>query len=293
MSFEPVDFYVADKTPLASPVESVLIKVYDAAGSIFFTQATTDADGHAGFLLETQQYSARFYKAHVEFTQPQLFEVLAAPETNSFNVSADVLVPPIATDPRLCRASGFFRELTGGPKRFLDIHFIARFAPILLEGDAIFTERVAIRTDEQGYAVIDLIRGACYDAYIEGLEDTPRYIAVPDSASVNLPDLLLPVVASITLDPPGPYDLTVGQELIVTPTVVTSDGRPLTGAAVEDVQWTSSDDQVAAVFPSSTTLTLRGIAAGTADIQAVRLNQTIIRIPNTPIEGQPVAITVT
>lgn len=294
MSFEPVDFYVTDSSPLANPVEGAVVKIYDSTGVTFYSQATTDALGHAGFLLETTvAYSARFYKSHVSFRQPQLFAVLAAPSTNAFNIKADVLVPPIATDPRLCRASGFFRELTGGPRRYLDIHFIARFSPVVLDGAAIFTERVTIRTDENGFATIDLIRGALYDAYVESMEDEPRYVAVPDAASANLPDLLLPVVASISLSPAGPYNLAVGQELVVTPTVVTSDGRPLDGTAPYDVIWASTDDSIAAVFSSDTTLTLRGIAAGTASLTAKRQDQSIIRIPDTGIQGQPVSITVT
>lgn len=294
MSFEPVDVYVTDKTPLANPVAGVLVKIYNAAGSTFYTQGVTDAGGKASFLLETQQYSMRFYKAHVEFTQPQLFTVLAAPEVNKFDVKADVLVVPIATDPRLCRASGYFRNLNGAPKQFLDIHFIAKFSPILLEGDAIFSERVEIRTDKDGYACIDLIRCAQYDATIEALEDKPRCINVPDAASVNLPDLLLPVVASVVFDPPGPYDLTVGgPDVVVTPTLMTSDGRPLEGTALDDVQWQVADTQVAAVLPSSTTLALRGLAAGSTELRCVRQNQSIVRIPNTPITGQPVALVVT
>lgn len=293
MSFEPVDFYLVDKSPAANPVEGVLVKIYDRTGAVFFTQGIADSAGHVGLLLETQEYSARFFKAHVAIDQPQLLDVFAAPIANSFTIQADVLTAPIATDPRLCRASGFFRELTGGPRRWLDIFFIARFAPIMLDGDAIFTERVSIRTDDQGFAVIDLIRGGCYDAYVEGNEDSPRYIAVPDSASVNLPDLLLPVVASITFDPPGPYNLTVGQDLAITPTVVTSDGRPLDGAANQDVRWASSDPTIMGVSPAAKTINLRGAAAGTANIVATRLDCSIIRIPNTPIAGQPVAVTVT
>jgi hypothetical protein len=171
---------------------------------------------------------------------------------------------------------------------------MAKFAPILLEGDAIFTERIEIRTDEDGYACIDLIRCAQYDAIIENLEDKARLVSVPDAASVNLPDLLLPVVGSVTFDPPGPYDLVVGgPDLTVTPTVVTSDGRPLIGSALEDVQWGVADPATAVVMPTATTLVLRGLAPGATTLTATRLDKSIIRIPNTPIQGQPVAIDVT
>jgi hypothetical protein len=279
---------------MATPVPNVLVKIYNGTGTVFYTQATTDENGVAAFLLESRDYSARFYKAHVGFNQPQLFDVIEGGGLagNVFGVQADVLTLPIATDPRLCRASGYFRDLTGAPKKFLDIHFIAQFSPILLEGDAIFTERVAIRTDELGYACIDLIRFAMYSAYIEGNENNARCINVPDAASVNLPDLLLPVVESVTFTSAGPYVVGVGVDLVLTPSVMTSDGRPLDGTAAADVGWSSSDNQVLAVSTTATTVTLRGVAPGPANLIATRLNQTIVRIPNTPIKGQPVPVVV-
>lgn len=292
MSFEPVDVYVTAGTP-AAPVVGALVKVYNSSGTIFYTQAITDSDGRASFLLETLGYSLRFYKQHVGFAQPQLIDVLATPSTNQFNVTAEVLTPPIATDPRLCRASGYFRDVTGAPKRWLDIHFISKFSPLLLDGDGIVTERVHVRTDEDGYASLDLIRCAQYDAVVEALEDSPRLISVPDASSVNLPDLLFPVVSAVSFDPPGPWTVAAGSELEVTPTVTTSDGRPLTGLATDDVRWSSSDDTVMAVVFGTTSLTLRGIGAGTAELRAERLNTSIVRIPNSPISGQPVVVTVT
>lgn len=294
MSYEPVEVYVTDTTPLATPLANVVVGVYNAAGSTLFTRATTDVNGRAAFYLETQDYSLRFYRYHVSFGQPQLITVLAAPETNSFSVRGEVLVPPMSPDLRLCRASGYFRNLNGAPKRYLDIHFIAKFAPILLEGDAVFTERVEVRTDENGYVELDLIRCAQYDAIIENLEDQARCVSVPDAASVNLPDLLLSVVGSVVFDVEGPYNLvTSGDDLILTPTVVTSDGRPLEGVAPYDVQWSTEDPAIAVVLPTATTLALRGLSPGTTRLVAKRSNQTIIRIPNTPIQGQPVDITVT
>ncbi len=291
MSFEPVSFLVTDKTPAATPVPNVLVKIYNPAGSVFYTQAVSDENGLASFLLETQDYSARFYKAQVSFQQPQLFTVVEG-GPNDFVTRGDVLIPPIATDPRLCRASGFFRNLTGAPKRFLDLHFIAQFDPILLESAAVFTERVAIRTDKDGYAEIDLIRGGNYSAYVEGNEDQARCISVPDTASVNLPDLLLPVVDSVTFAEPGPYSVGVDANLFLTPTVMTSDRRPLDGIAAADVIWRSDNVNVLAVSTTATQVVARGVSPGTANIIATRANQTIIRIPNTPIKGQPVQVTV-
>lgn len=293
MSFETVDVFALDSTPLHSPIQSVLVKVYNPAGSVFFTQGTTDALGHVGFLLETQLYSIRLFKFMVGFTQPVLAEILASPAVNKFNIFGEVFVPPTPTDLRLCRASGFFRDISGSPKRFLDIQVISKFSPILLDGSAVVTERQIIRTDEKGYAQMDLIRGGRYQVTIEAFEDCQREIAVPDTSSVNLPDLLFPVVDRVVFAPLPPYALLVGQTVVVTPTVLASDGRPLTGTDIEDVTWRTVNESIASVTVSSTTLSIRGNGAGITQLTAARNNSSIIRIPDTPIGGQPIDITVT
>lgn len=294
---EPINIFVKDTTPLKAPIAGVLVQAYSQDGSTFFTQSTTDTNGLVGFLLPANTYSLRFFKNQVGFSQPQQITVLASPlppaTPNDFNVFGEVFILPMAKNPRLCRASGFFKDVNGSAKAFLDIHFIATFDPILLEGDAVVTERQRIQTDENGFASIDLIRFGIYEVTMEAKEDIPRLITIPDLPSVNLPDLLFSVVEQVVLSPVGPYALTVGQELVVTPVVITTSGVELDGAAINDVQWKSSDDTVAVVLPTTDTLTLRGIAAGTAELQATRKDETIIRIPNTPISGVPQIITVT
>ena len=290
MSWEPVDVYIKDQDD--NPIEGVLIKIYNQAGSLYYTNGTTDADGHVGLLLETLNYSFRFYKFKVSFEQPQLFTVLEAPETNVFDVQGSVIVPPEATDPRLCRASGYFRDINGGPKRYLDMHFISRFSPILLEDAGVVTERQAIRTDEDGYACIDLIRCAEYDATIQDMEEHQRKIRVPDRASVNLPDLLLARVGYVLFEEDGPYTVAVGGELLLTPSLFATTHVPLEPITL-DAYWRSSDASILNVAIVGSQVRLRGVAAGAAQLLILRRDTTIIKIPDTPIVGQPVDITVT
>lgn len=291
MSFEPVDVRVVN--PLGDPLEGVLVKIYDPTGATFYTQATTGVDGIASLLLETLNYTMRFYKFQVGFSQPQHFTVLEAPATNAFEVEAIPFVLPLATDPRLCRCSGFFRDLDGSPKQFLDIHFISKFDPILLDDAAVISEERHMRTDEKGYGQIDLIRCAEYSARVESIDGNwLRCIRVPDLPSCNLPDLLLPIVERVVLTPPGPYALAVGEELVVAVEVYDSAGVQLEGAAVDDVDWRSSNGDILRVSPTQTTVVLRGNAVGSAQVLATRKNASIIKIPNLPIVGQPVNVVV-
>jgi hypothetical protein len=293
MSFEPVDVYLQD--PNRNAVEGVFVKVYDSTGTRCFGMATTDANGHVGFLLETMEYTLRFYQFSTSFQQPQHIVVLESPAVNAFNIRCTPFVAPYSNDPRLCTASGFFRSITGAPNAYLDMHFINRFTPILLEGSGVFSERVHTRTDEDGYVQLDLIRCAEYCVVIEGMEDKPRKIMVPDQSSVNLPDLILPVAESVTFAegvPPFTVQVGVGNELTLTPSLLASSGLPLQCINL-DVNWQSSDPAVLGVsIVGGKTVQLRGLSPGSAQVLLTRNDQSIIRIPNTPITGQPVDVAV-
>ena len=291
MSFENVNVYIKDSLH-GDPISGVVVRVYSENGAVFYTQATTDTLGLAGFLLNTQKYQLRFYKAHVALPNPRYIEVLEAPVaplSNTFDIVADLVSPPSAVDPRLCTAFGYFRRPDGTPAVHVDVHFIAKFKPLLLDGDAVVTERTIARTDKDGYLQVNLIRCGQYEVTVQGIEDEQRLISVPNAPNVSLPSLLFPVVDRITFDVAEPWTVAVGEEIQVTPTVWGSDGNELDAW---EVIWSSSDLDVLAVLPSGGVLTLRGLAAGTASVQAVRADQTIVRIPDTPIQGVPVSVTV-
>lgn len=299
MSYEAVDVTVLDDTISHDPVEGAVVRIFDMTGTTPLGQATTDSSGVASFLLPAPAiYQARFYKSLVTFTQPQLLDVLeapVAPATNQFDVSAHVFAPPEAIDPRLCRCSGYFVAPNGAALPNVDIHIIAKFDPILFQNKAVMGERIRLTTDADGYVQVDLIRFAQYEITVQGIEDCIRIIHVPDLPSVNLPDMIFAVVAQVTFDPPGPYSFGIGvsNEIVVTPTAYASDGRKLEGTALEDIAWSTEDASIAVVLPSDTTLTLRGLSSGTTNLLASRADPSIIRIPDPPIVGVPVPLTVT
>lgn len=290
MSFEPVNVVVL--TEAGNPVSDVLVKIYDPAGSVFYTQSTTNAEGIASFLLETLSYSMRFYKFQVGFSQPQNFTVLESPEINIFDVVVEPFISPLATDPRLCRCSGFFRSIDGSPKRYLDMHILSEFEPMLLNESAVIPEEVHIRTNEEGYAQIDLIRGGNYYVNLEsfGAVNLRRFCRIPDAASANLPDVLFPRVASILLE--ESYSLSVGEILELTPEIFDSAGRPMTGTASDDLTWKLEGDAIATLIVGAEKLTITANQAGAVQLTATRKDSTIIKIPDLPITGIPITITI-
>jgi hypothetical protein len=297
VSFEAVDFFVNDASPSALPVAGVVVKVLSADGKLTYSQASTDSTGHAGFLLPSGvPMQARFYKFGVSFINPQLFTVLPSPlspgQTNGFDVVATLITPPVPTDARLCTAFGFFRDITGAPQANVIIYFIAKFDPVWLEGAGVLKERVDVRTDENGYVQVNLIRNAQYDCTIQGEEDVTRQISVPDAPNVNLPDLIFPIVSQIVLSPPGPYTVAHGSELAVGMTVYGSDGENL-GLGFGDIMLSTSDDTVLNYTFSPGGLVLVGVAPGTAQINIKRADCSVVHIPDPGISGQPIIVTVT
>jgi len=293
MAFETVKLLVLNDDPEATAIEDVVVRVFDSSGTYFQTQGTTNSQGRVEFtLLSPLTYQLRFFKEKVSLRQPVLLNVSTIPGENIFTIRGHVYAPPEAVHPRLCRCSGFFRNVDNSPAREHAIHVSTIFDPLLFEGNAMLTERLMKRTNEAGYVEFDLVRNGQYSVTVEGLEDQQRVITVPDTASANLPDLIFAVVDRVEFTPPGPWTLAQGERLIVTPQVWTSDGRVLPGLASQDVQWTSSDPHIAAVCYAGTSLELRAMAPGTASLLCTRTDQSIVRIPNTAVQGVPLDITV-
>lgn len=299
MALVPVNVYCVDTATIPLAIAGATVAVFDATGTTLLSQVVSDGAGLAAFLLDDgglagfADYRLRFFKTGVAWPNNYAIRVLPSPGANGFTVAGALRTPPVVIDPRLCVAYGVFRDGSGRPARGVNIAFMPRFSPLMLEGSPILVERVDARTDTDGYVELPLIRCGEYDVVVEGLEDITRVIAVPDAANIPIGDLIFPVVSAIAFSPSGAVSLAVGAEVTLTPTVVASDGRTLTGAAVDDVDWAVADPTLASVSLTATTVTVRGLAAGATTLLATRRDTTIVSIPTVPISGVPLAVTVT
>jgi len=310
MASETVRVFVVDEqTPTPDPIESVLVRVFDATGTTFITEDYTDALGIADFTLDgddpPNEYQIRLSKTGVAFDgslgddskSPQLIEVwtpaASSPSgTNDFEVQGQTFSRPVATDPRLCRASGFFRRADGSAYPHLDLIFKPLFRPAIVDGDSVMWTSINTRTDEDGYLEIDLYRGGEYSVVVESLEDDPRSVVVPDASSVSLIDLLFPVVAQVVFDPTS-LAMSEGDSEEVTPTVTASDLQELTGTAPDDVEYTSSDEDVATVSVRDDVIIVTAVGAGSAQIDVARKDESIVIVPDSGITYTALSITVT
>lgn len=304
MATELVDILVQDIVLPNDPVSGVAVFVYDGTGTTLITSGTTDGTGHVQFMLPGTSapaptlYQLRTYKQGVSSPQSVYVEVYSPPAgsptgTNNFRIDVGVFTLPPAIDPRMCRASGYIRDGSGRPKRGVDVHFIHRFNPLVVDGTGVLGERVAARTDKDGYIQIDLWRGGCYRAIVESHENVGRSIYVPDLASVNINYLIFPRVAAVTFTPAGPWSLAVGTELEIEVQVQLTSGYVIDGTASEDVLYSlPAGEPSAALQVLDDRIILRGATPGTSALKVERVDKSLAYVPDAEITGSGTIYTV-
>lgn len=303
MPLETVQISVVDDSVGSDSVDGVVVRVYDATGTTLITQATTGdvLSGAVEFTLNGDDpavlYQLRFYIAGGAIPSPQYIEVYSPPAlaptgANNFEITAELLDLPTSANPRLCRASGYIWRADGRPNKGVDVAFIPCFRPLVVDGHGILGERVNVRTDANGYIQVDLLRSGLYLVTIESLEDTQRQIVVPDRASINIMHLLFPIIGAVAYDPAGPFTVSVGSSLELTPTITATDFRVLEGTAHEDVVYSTDDPSIASVEIRSDKVVIYGIAAGTTTLRVSRRDTSIVYIPDPGIDGAVTSIVV-
>jgi hypothetical protein len=295
MALETVEITVNDDQVVPEPVDGVVVRVFDETGTTLITSATTGAvlTGKVQFTLDGDdpptRYQLRFFVNGGAIRSPQYIDVFSPPASaptgeNNFEIEAEMFVLPPATNPRLCRASGFVWRPDGRLQPGVDMAFIPQFTPIVVEGFGMM--------GEYGYLTIDLLRTGIYTLVAESQDDEPRCIFVPDRSNINIFHLLYPIVVSVLYTPAGPWNIPLGTELEVTPVVEASDYRTLTGVADSDVVYTTDDPSIASVRVGAETLTIRGNAVGTTTLRVARRDNSINYIPDPGIHNEAITITV-
>ena len=306
MALETVQITVVDTQVVPQPIDGVTVRVFDATGTTFITEGITGGvtPGVVEFTLTgtaaptPTQYSIRTVKTGVSILSPQAIEVYSPASdsstgTNNFKLVGTVATLPTATNPRLCRASGYIYDAAGRPLPGVDMHFIPQFDPLIVDSLGVLGERVSVRTDKDGWVQIDLWRNGIYQVMVQSQDEVRRDVVVPDQNSALLMNLLFPVVAVVSYVPAGPYSLAVNGELTLTSTVVATDMRTLGNNGIDDVIYETDDPTIASVmYQSDGTLILRGNATGATNLTASRRDLTVVTVPDPGISGTPIVVTV-
>lgn len=172
----------------------------------------------------------------------------------TFIGSLDAVDPiPEATDPSLCRVSGYLKDVHGSPMRGWAFVLRYKYSPLAYSSTTLFMrERLPIKSDATGYVEFDLVRGAVLVLELPNFmtELYPRTLTVPDRASVSVVGFMFPYVETLTWDEPGPLALVEGEQFDVCLTGTRTDGTTV-AVSPDAVTITTSDSAVVDVVSGS------------------------------------------
>lgn len=131
---------------------------------------------------------------------------------NATTLVGTPLSTAVATEPDLCRISGYLKNAHGQPLRGWS--FVLRYCYIplgVLSDTLILQERLPIKADSNGYVEFDLIREAQVSLELPNLLPwVHKKLTVPDSASSDLLDFLFPYLVSVEFCDPAARSVSVG-----------------------------------------------------------------------------------
>lgn len=191
-----VTIHAVSTDPTPADVEGIIVRVFDAS-SVFLTEGTTDANGEAAFILdESTTYILRigstiFTPYSVQSPRQIVTELVDA----TYTVEVELYQRPVATDPNLCRVSGFIKDGLGRAQRRCRV-VVGPTAEIRAVGEAVVISKAHFMwTDDNGYLEIDCLRGEEYCFRIAtDLRDSSGVdfilFTIPDSASASLSALI-------------------------------------------------------------------------------------------------------
>lgn len=285
----PVTLAIQDDALLPVVVEDVVVRVYNEAGTVFVTDGVTNVDGELTLdLADLMTYWVRFFKVGYGFDSRLLIFVDSGATTNTFDaVARDLTTYPASVHPGLCRITGVVVAANGAASRSHVLRFALQRLPQILSGRPVVSAKVVVVSDNTGRVSVELIRGALYDAIIDGLEEQPAEFKVPDYGSADVSDALWPYALSLTFDP-ATITLAVGEVVEVPFTLTLSNRYTLPYLLSDDKSVRSSDFvdfaianeaiAVVAINHETATATVTGVSAGTTNLSATA-REGIPRLP--------------
>ena len=301
----PVTIRISNDLLVPARVQGVLVEFYNLSG-VFQTSGTTDGNGEVSVTLAVAQYDVFMAKPGVSILpkQPQRIDVLAAPASNLFLVSAHERVLPESSSTTRCRVTGYFLDPGGRrmqkPPR-LSISLVKSLT--VLGGEVVSPIDVLdVSADQNGYFDFELIRGATYKAYIGFLDEffgiipAQFKLCVPDLPGLELSKLFFPVPVGVEFsDDELDIELVDGCNESITYEQVYSDETAHPGGVPWSfIRLTNSNPEVVQAGLQDGKLVVIPLAAGTTTLSTERvISEVASYVPAPAFTPTTVVVTVT
>lgn len=313
MALEDVTVYV--ETTTGNAVNGVYVGLHDSSTKTKLAFAYSNVAGSVTFPAVESTTNSGVYELRIAPPFPaditngnvQNITVLTAPVAplqNSFTLKVTPEALPTAVNPRLCRCSGYFVDSTGAALNGVSLHFMEEKLPQLqyvaspsdYETTVIVPSKRSVITTKStssgkdGYASIDLYRDGTYTLFMEGFDNAPRTVQIPDSSAANISDVLFPVVSTVEYTEGGvklaptaspSVAVTVGASKELAFEVLLRSGVV---ASAGEVTFTSGDATLVKVSADATgkTVVLTGLIAGQTTVTVSRSSTEGIKVNPIP-----------
>jgi hypothetical protein len=195
---------------------------------------------------------------------------------NASTVVGTPITTAVATDPDLCRVSGYLKNAQGTP--LAGWGFVLRYcyAPLTMGTDTVLLqERLVLKTYAAGYVEFDLVRTSSLTLELPNLvTDVFAELKVPDAASVDLVAFLFPYVVTAEFDDASAIGVSVGEKFSVVVNGVLSNGEEVVLGGT-DVELSSSNELVADVYGEGPFM-YEALAAGTTVLSITSATQPVL-----------------
>lgn len=203
---------------------------------------------------------------------------------NASTVIGTPITTAVATDPDLCRISGYLKNAHGQPLKGWSFVLRYCYSPMgIITDTLILQERLTIKADASGYVEFDLLRNSQVALELPNLLPwIHKKLTVPDTASADLLDFLFPYLVSVEFCDTGPVSIVVGGGVTAKLEGTLSNGEVVTvpGSAATYV---SSDP---AVLTPAAPPSFRALSAGVATVTVTAVDRSKIDM-NEDRAGEP------
>ncbi len=202
---------------------------------------------------------------------------------NAFTLVGTPVTTSTPSDPSLCRVSGDVIDIFGGA--YVGVVFYVRhiYSPLSVgTSRLILRERKQVRSDASGQVSFDVLQGAVVRIEVTNQPNLEFEVTVPTQSSINLADLILPYIVSVTFDDGATKGVLSGESFSLPSTGLLSNGQSVDTSGA--VTLTSSD---AAVVTQPSNGTFTALSLGTSTITMTAVDETLLDLNNDP-SGDPI-----